>query len=144
MACYPEFHPESDSPASELHWFRQKVEAGADGAVTQYYYNADSYFRFLDDCRAAGIDIPITPGIMPIGNYAQLARFSAMCGAEIPQWLRRRLEGFGDDRQALHAFGLDVVTTLCERLLAGGAPGLHIYTLNRAQTTLELCRRLGA
>lgn len=142
VACYPEFHPESESPASELHWFRRKVEAGADGAVTQYFYNADSYFHFVDDCRKAGIGIPITPGIMPIGNYAQLARFSSMCGAEIPQWLRRRLEGFGDDRQAVHEFGLDVVTELCERLLAGGAPGLHIYTLNRANTSLELWRRL--
>jgi methylenetetrahydrofolate reductase (NADPH) len=142
VACYPEFHPESESPASELHWFRQKVEAGADGAVTQYFYNADSYFRFVEDCRNAGIDIPITPGIMPIGNYAQLARFSGMCGAEIPQWLRRRLEGFGDDSQSVYAYGLDVVTELCERLLAGGAPGLHIYTLNRANTSLELWRRL--
>jgi methylenetetrahydrofolate reductase (NADPH) len=142
VACYPEFHPESESPASELYWFKQKVAAGADGAVTQYFYNADSYFRFLDDCDRADIRIPITPGIMPIGNYAQLARFSAMCGAEIPQWLRSRLEGFGDDREAVYQFGLDVVTELCERLLAGGAPGLHIYTLNRANTSLELWRRL--
>ncbi|MEJ2383183.1 MAG: methylenetetrahydrofolate reductase [NAD(P)H] [Xanthomonadales bacterium] len=142
VACYPEFHPESESPASEMHWFKQKVEAGADGAVTQYFYNPDSYFRYVDDCRRAGIGIPITPGIMPIGNYAQLARFSAMCGAEIPQWLRRRLEGFGDDRESVYRFGLDVVTELCERLLAGGAPGLHIYTLNRANTSLELWRRL--
>jgi methylenetetrahydrofolate reductase (NADPH) len=142
VACYPEFHPESESPASEMHWFRQKVDAGADGAVTQYFYNADSYFRFIDDCDRAGIRIPITPGIMPIGNYAQLARFSAMCGAEIPRWLRRRLEGLGDDRESVYRFGLDVVTELCERLLAGGAPGLHIYTLNRANTSLALWRRL--
>ena len=142
VACYPEFHPESESPASELYWFKQKVDAGADGAVTQYFYNPDSYFRFVDDCRAAGIGIPITPGVMPIGNYPQLARFSAMCGAEIPQWLRRRLEGYGDDRESVYRFGLDVVTELCERLLAGGAPGLHIYTLNRANLSLDLWRRL--
>lgn len=142
VACYPEFHPESASPQSEIHWFRQKVEAGADGAVTQYFYNADSYFHFRDDCERAGIGIPITPGIMPITNYKQLARFSAMCGAEIPQWIARRLQGFGDDMEALNAFGLDVVTRLCERLLEGGAPGLHIYTLNRPHATMELWRRL--
>jgi methylenetetrahydrofolate reductase (NADPH) len=142
VACYPEFHPESESPRSELRYFKQKVEAGADGAVTQYFYNADSYFRFVDDCRAGGIDIPITPGIMPITNYRQLSRFSAMCGAEIPQWIRRRLEGFGDDGASIRAFGLDVVTSLCERLLKGGAPGLHIYTLNRANASFLLWQRL--
>ena len=142
VVCYPKLHPEWRRPTNEMHWFRQKVDAGADGAVTQYFYNADSYFRFIDDCDRAGIRIPITPGIMPIGNYAQLARFSAMCGAEIPRWLRRRLEGFGDDRESVYRFGLDVVTELCERLLAGGAPGLHIYTLNRANTSLALWRRL--
>jgi methylenetetrahydrofolate reductase (NADPH) len=143
VACYPEFHPESDSPDSEMKFFKQKVDAGADGAVTQYFYNPDAYFRFLDDCEKAGIDIPVTPGIMPITNYRQLARFSHMCGAEIPQWIRRRLEGFGDDMGALQAFGLDVVTRLCERLLEGGAPGLHIYTLNRAKAGRELWERLG-
>ncbi len=142
VACYPEFHPESPSPQSELHWFKQKVEAGADGAVTQYFYNADSYFRFLDDCRRCGIDIPITPGIMPITNYRQLARFSDICGAEIPRWIRRRLKGFGDDGASIRAFGLDVVTNLCERLLDGGAPGLHIYTLNRANASFLLWQRL--
>jgi len=142
VACYPEFHPESDSPQSEMKFFKQKVEAGANGAVTQYFYNADAYFRFLDDCEKLGIDIPVTPGIMPITNYRQLARFSHMCGAEIPQWIRRRLEGFGDDMNALQAFGLDVVTRLCERLLNGGAPGLHIYTLNRAKAGRELWKRL--
>lgn len=142
VACYPEFHPESESPQSELHWFRQKVDAGADGAVTQYFYNADAYFRFVDDSRALGIDIPITPGIMPITNYRQLARFSEMCGAEIPRWIRRRLEGFGDDGASIRAFGLDVVSDLCERLLAGGAPGLHIYTLNRANASFLLWQRL--
>ena len=142
VACYPEFHPESPTPQSDLHWFRQKVEAGADGAVTQYFYNTDAYFGFLDDCARAGIDIPITPGIMPITNYRQLARFSQMCGAEIPQWIARRLEGFGEDLDAIHDFGLDVVTRLCERLLEGGAPGLHIYTLNRARAGRELWERL--
>jgi methylenetetrahydrofolate reductase (NADPH) len=144
VACYPEFHPESDSPASEMHYFKQKVEAGADGAVTQYFYNADAYFRFVDDCRKTGIDIPITPGIMPITNYRQLSRFSNMCGAEIPQWIRRRLQGYGDDADSLREFGLDVVTTLCQKLLAGGAPGLHIYTLNRANATERLWRRLAS
>ncbi|MBT8057328.1 MAG: methylenetetrahydrofolate reductase [NAD(P)H] [Xanthomonadales bacterium] len=142
VACYPEFHPESESPASELLFFKQKVEAGADGAVTQYFYNVDSYFSFVDDARRSGIDIPITPGVMPITNYRQLARFSQMCGAEIPQWIRRRLKGFGEDTEAIHAFGLEVVTRLCERLLEGGAPGLHIYTLNRAQASKELWQRL--
>jgi len=142
VACYPEFHPESTSPRDEMHFFRQKVDAGADGAVTQYFYNADAYFGFVDDCRRAGIEIPITPGIMPITNYRQLSRFSDMCGAEIPQWIRRRLEGFGDDGASIRAFGLDVVTSLCERLLEGGAPGLHIYTLNRANASLLLWQRL--
>jgi methylenetetrahydrofolate reductase (NADPH) len=142
VACYPEFHPESPSPDSELFHFKQKVDAGADGAVTQYFYNADAYFGFVDDCRRHGIDIPITPGIMPITNYRQLSRFSDMCGAEIPQWIRRRLEGFGDDGASIRAFGLDVVTALCERLLDGGAPGLHIYTLNRANASFLLWQRL--
>jgi methylenetetrahydrofolate reductase (NADPH) len=142
VACYPEFHPESLSPQSELRYFRQKVEAGADGAVTQYFYNPDCYFHFVDECRRSGIDVPITPGIMPITNYRQLSRFSEMCGAEIPRWIRRRLEGFGEDGAAIRAFGLDVVTDLCERLLAGGAPGLHIYTLNRANASLLLWQRL--
>lgn len=142
VACYPEFHPESTSPGTELYFFKQKVDAGADGAVTQYFYNTDAYFGFRDDCARAGIDIPITPGIMPITNYRQLARFSQMCGAEIPQWIARRLEGYGDDLEAIHDFGLDVVTRLCERLLEGGAPGLHIYTLNRARAGRELWERL--
>ncbi len=142
VACYPEFHPESRSPRSEMYYFKQKVDAGADGAVTQYFYNADAYFSFIDDCRHMGIDIPITPGIMPITNYRQLSRFSDMCGAEIPQWIRRRLEGFGDDGASIREFGLDVVTALCERLLKGGAPGLHIYTLNRANASFLLWQRL--
>jgi methylenetetrahydrofolate reductase (NADPH) len=142
VACYPECHPESRSQQDEMFYFKQKVESGADGAVTQYFYNADAYFAFVDDCHAAGIDIPITPGIMPITNYRQLSRFSEMCGAEIPQWIRKRLEGFGDDGASIRAFGLDVVTDLCERLLKGGAPGLHIYTLNRANASFLLWQRL--
>jgi methylenetetrahydrofolate reductase (NADH) len=144
VACYPEFHPESGSSRSDLYYFKQKVEAGADGAVTQYFYSADAYFHYVDDCRRMGIEIPITPGIVPITNYRQLSRFSEMCGAEIPQWLRRRLEAFGDDGASIRAFGLDIVTELCERLLAGGAPGLHIYTLNRANASFLLWQRLSA
>jgi methylenetetrahydrofolate reductase (NADPH) len=142
VACYPEFHPESASPGSELFYFKKKVDAGANGAVTQYFYNADSYFSFVEDCQRSGIDVPITPGIMPITNYKQLARFSHICGAEIPQWIRRRLAGFGDDGASIRAVGLDVVTRLCERLLEGGAPGLHIYTLNRANASFLLWQRL--
>lgn len=144
VACYPEFHPESVSPQFEMQHFRNKVQAGADGAITQYFYNPDSYFRFVDDCQRMGIDIPITAGIMPITNYLQLSRFSAMCGAEIPQWIRRRLEGFGEDGAAIREFGLDVVTAMCERLREGGAPGFHIYTLNRANASMLLWQRLKA
>ena len=142
VACYPEFHPESASPQSEFIYFKRKVDAGADGAITQYFYSPDSYFSYIDDCRRLGIEIPITPGIMPITNYKQLSRFSDMCGAEIPRWIRRRLEGFGDDGASIREFGLDVVTSLCERLLEGGAPGLHIYTLNRANASMLLWQRL--
>lgn len=142
VACYPEFHPESACAASEFKYFKQKVDAGADGATTQYFYNTDCYFQFLDDCERHGIDIPITPGIMPITNYASLVRFSAMCGAEIPRWIRKRLDAYGDDGASVREFGLDVVTKLCERLLIGGAPGLHIYTLNRANATMRLWQRL--
>ncbi len=142
VACYPDFHPESATPQSELMYFKNKVEAGADGAITQYFYNPDSYFRFVDDCYRMGIEIPIRPGIMPITNYKQLFRFSDMCGAEIPQWIRRRLEAFGDDSASIREFGLDVVASLCERLLKGGAPGLHIFTLNRANASKALWQRL--
>jgi len=144
VACYPEFHPESASPQAELRYFKKKVDAGANGAITQYFYNPDCYFRFLDDCQRMGIDVPVTAGIMPITNYKQLARFSAMCGAEIPRWISRRLEGFGDDGAAIREFGLDVVTRLCERLREGGAPGFHIYTLNRANASMLLWQRLKA
>lgn len=142
VGCYPEVHPESEDMDSEVHWFAEKVRAGADGAITQYFFEADHYFEFVERCRAAGIDIPIVPGIMPITNYRQLARFSARCGALIPDWLAERLEGFGDDGAAIRDYGLDVVTALCERLLDGGAPGLHFYTLNRANATMRIWQRL--
>jgi methylenetetrahydrofolate reductase (NADPH) len=143
VAAYPEFHPQARSAQQDMFNFKHKVEAGADSAITQYFYNADAYFRFVDACRKLGITVPIVPGIMPIVKFAQLARFSDACGAEIPRWMRKTLEGFGDDSQAVQAFGLDVVTQLCEKLLAGGAPGLHFYTLNNAGPSLEIWKRLG-
>lgn len=143
VAAYPEFHPEAPSPAADLDNFARKVRAGADSAITQYFYTAEAYFRFVDDCERRGLDLPIVPGIMPITNYKQLARFSDRCGAEIPRWIRRRLEAYGDDLAAIRAFGLDVVSELCARLLEAGAPGLHFYTLNRAGATLALWQRLG-
>ena len=143
VAAYPEMHPRADSPAEDLRHLKRKIECGADAALTQYFYNADAYFRLVDDCEALGIDVPIVPGIMPITNYKQLTRFSEMCGAEIPRWIRKRLESFGDDLDSIRAFGLDVSTELCDRLLAGGAPGLHFYTLNRAGPTCVIWERLG-
>lgn len=144
VGCYPEFHPESSDPGMELLYFKKKVDAGATGAITQYFYNADSYFRFIDDCQKAGIEIPIRPGILPITNYSQLMKFSAMCGAEVPQWIARRLEAYGDDLESIREFGLDVVTRLCNRLLRGGAAGLHIYTLNQSHASTELVKRLSS
>jgi methylenetetrahydrofolate reductase (NADPH) len=144
VAAYPEAHPQSRTAEDDLAHFIQKVRAGADSAITQYFYNADAYFRFVDDAARAGCNVPIVPGVMPITNYTQLARFSDACGAEIPRWIRRHLEAYGDDRAAIRAFGLDVVDALCARLLAGGAPGLHFYTMNQAEATIELCRRLDA
>lgn len=143
VAAYPEFHPQARSARDDILNFRRKVEAGADSAITQYFYNSDSYFYFVDECRKLGITIPIVPGIMPILKFTQLARFSDLCGAEIPRWMRKTLEGFGDDNEAVQAFGLDVVTRLCEKLLAGGAPSLHFYTLNQSNAALEICKRLG-
>jgi methylenetetrahydrofolate reductase (NADPH) len=145
VACYPEHHPESRSPSSDLAHFQAKVEAGADSAITQYFFNSDSYFRFVDEARARGIQVPITPGIMPITNYSRLARFSKMCGAEIPLWIAKRIEAWeaAGDNASLQTFGEEVVTTLCQRLLEGGAPGIHFYTLNRAKPTIGLCRNLG-
>ncbi|KAA6185628.1 methylenetetrahydrofolate reductase [NAD(P)H] [Thiohalocapsa marina] len=143
VAAYPEFHPQAPSADADLANFKRKVEAGADAAITQYFYNADAYFGFMDDCERLGIDIPVVPGIMPITNYSQLARFSDACGAEIPRWIRKRLEGYGDDRDAIRAFGHDVVLDLCRRLLDGGAPGLHFYTMNQSAPTLRLWEDLG-
>jgi methylenetetrahydrofolate reductase (NADPH) len=143
VAAYPEFHPQAPSAQADLDNFRRKVAAGADGAITQYFYNPDAYLRFVDSCERLGLALPIVPGIMPITNYSQLARFSDMCEAEIPRWIRKRLEGFGDDRAAIRAFGHDVTAELCRRLLDAGAPGLHIYTMNRAEPTLALWQALG-
>jgi len=143
VACYPEFHPQARSPADDLRHFREKIRAGADSAITQYFFNIDSYFRFIDDCEALGIDVPIVPGIMPIGNFSQLARFSDNCGAEIPRWLRLKMQGYGDDVASIRSLGLDVVTDLCERLLSAGAPGLHFYTMNQAGLTSTIWQRLG-
>jgi methylenetetrahydrofolate reductase (NADPH) len=143
VAAYPEFHPQARSAQDDMLNFKRKVDAGADSAITQYFYNADGYFRFVDACRKLGVTVPIVPGIMPVVKFAQLARFSDACGAEIPRWMRKTLEGFGDDSEAVQAFGLDVVTQLCEKLLAGGAPGLHFYTLNHAAPALEIWKRLG-
>ena len=132
VAAYPEFHPEALSAAKDMANFKRKVDAGANSAITQYFYNADAYFRFIDSCRKDGISVPIVPGIMPIYNFTQLARFSGICGAEIPRWLRLRLEAYADDIPSLRALGIEVVSELCERLLTGGAPSLHFYTLNQA------------
>ena len=142
VAAYPEFHPQAVSAKKDMDYFRQKVEAGANGAITQYFYNPDAYFRFVEDCRKLGIEIPIVPGIMPITNYTQLARFSDACGAEIPRWLRKRLESFGDDLEAIRAYGIETVTRLCQRLLEGGAPGLHFYTMNQAGPTKAIWNNL--
>lgn len=142
VAAYPEFHPESSSAGRDLRYFKAKVDAGADAAITQYFYNTDAYFRFVDQCQALGIDIPIVPGVMPIYNYTQLVRFSSVCGADIPRWLRLRLQDFGDDLSSLRSFGMDVVTELSEKLIAGGAPGLHFYTLNQAGIISTIMQRL--
>jgi methylenetetrahydrofolate reductase (NADPH) len=143
VAAYPEMHPQAANIDIDLKNFKRKVDAGANGAITQYFYNADAYFDFVERCEKTGISIPITPGIMPITNYSSLARFSETCGAEIPRWIRKRLEAYGDDIASIRAFGEDVVTGMCERLLAGGAPGLHFYTMNQAGPTLAIWRRLG-
>ena len=143
VAAYPETHPQARSSKEDIAHFKLKAEAGANAAITQYFFNADAYFRFVDDVRATGVDIPIVPGIMPIGNYVQLARFSDACGAEIPRWLRKKLETYGEDLTSIRAFGLDVITDLCDRLLAGGAPGLHFYTMNQAGPSTTIWQRLG-
>lgn len=143
VAAYPEWHPQARSPKADLAAFARKVRAGANSAITQYFYNADAYFHFVDQARALGVDVPIVPGIMPIVGFTKLARFSDACGAEIPRWMRKKFESYGDDADSIRALGLDVVTELCERLLAGGAPGLHFYSMNQSALTSEICRRLG-
>ncbi len=143
VAAYPEYHPQARHAQDDLINFKRKVEAGANAAMTQYFYNPDAYFHFVDEVRALGVGIPIVPGVMPIASFSQLARFSDACGAEIPRWIRRKMEGFGDDGASIRAFGLDVVTDLCARLLEGGAPGLHFYTLNQAGLSSTVCQRLG-
>ncbi len=143
VGCYPEFHPQAGSAEKDLENFKRKVDAGADSAITQYFYNADAYFRFLDSCSALGIEIPIVPGIMPITNRDQLVRFSNMCGAEIPRWILKCLVDFGDDLASIRSFGIDVTTGLCARLLDAGAPGLHIYTMNKAEASEAIWTALG-
>ncbi len=143
VAAYPECHPQARSLQEDLVAFRRKVDAGADSAITQYFYNAEAYWHFVDACRTAGITLPIVPGIMPISSFTKLARFSDACGAEIPRWIRKKLEGYGDDAASIRAFGLDVVTDLADGLLARGAPGLHFYTLNQASLTTTIWQRLG-
>ncbi|WP_312518559.1 methylenetetrahydrofolate reductase [NAD(P)H] [Massilia sp.] len=142
VAAYPETHPQARSPQDDLQAYARKVQAGANAAITQYFYNADAYFQFVDNTRKLGVDVPVVAGIMPITNYMQLMRFSDMCGAEIPRWVRLKLASFGDDTASIRAFGLDVVTGLCERLLAGGAPGLHFYSMNQAAPTTAIWQRL--
>ena len=142
VAAYPEMHPQARSPQDDLQAFARKVQAGANAAITQYFYNADAYFEFVDNARKLGVDVPVVAGIMPITNYTQLMRFSDMCGAEIPRWVRVKLASFGDDSASIKTFGLDVVTSLCERLLAGGAPGLHFYSMNQAVATTAIWQRL--
>ena len=143
VAAYPEYHPQAKTPRDDLLAFKRKVDAGADSAITQYFYNLDAYLHFRDECEALGITIPIVPGIMPIVSFSKLARFSDACGAEIPRWMRRKFEAYGDDSDSIKAFGLDVVSELCAKLLAAGAPGLHFYSMNQAAPTLAVCERLG-
>jgi methylenetetrahydrofolate reductase (NADPH) len=142
VACYPEVHPQARSPEADLQAYAAKVKAGANSAITQYFYNSDAYFHFLEESDRLGLQIPVVPGVMPITSSTQLMRFSDACGAEIPRWIRLRLQAYGDDTASIKAFGLDVVTDLCEQLRAGGAPGIHFYTMNQSAATLEICRRM--
>jgi methylenetetrahydrofolate reductase (NADPH) len=142
VAAYPEWHPQAKTPRDDLQNFARKVKSGANGAITQYFYNADAYFHFVDAARALGVEIPIVPGVMPIASFSKLARFSDACGADIPRWMRKKFESYGDDTDSIRAFGLDVLTQLCERLLQGGAPGLHFYSMNQAKLTETICQRL--
>tara|TARA_R110002074_G_scaffold145034_2_gene293560 strand:- start:192679 stop:193527 length:849 start_codon:yes stop_codon:yes gene_type:complete len=143
VAAYPEIHPQAKNAQTDLANFKRKVEAGANSAITQYFFNLDAYLHFVEDCDKMGLNVPIVPGIMPITNYSQLARFSDMCGSEIPRWIRKRLEGFADDRESIKAFGTDVVSELCQNLLDKGCPGLHFYSMNQAEASLAICRNLG-
>ncbi|HSM10881.1 MAG TPA: methylenetetrahydrofolate reductase [NAD(P)H] [Lysobacter sp.] len=143
VGCYPECHPQADDALADLRHFKAKVDAGADGAITQYFYNADAYFRFVDDVRRLGVDVPVVPGIMPISNFSQLRRFSEACGAEIPRWVSKRMLAYGDDAEAIREFAADLVAAMCRRLVAGGAPGLHFYTLNLTKPTLNVLSRIG-
>jgi methylenetetrahydrofolate reductase (NADPH) len=143
VAAYPEMHPQARSPQADLQAYAAKVKAGADGAITQMFFNSDAYFRFVDDAHALGADIPVVPGIMPITNASGIMRFADSCGTEIPRWMRLRLMGFGDDTESIRAFGLDVITDLCDQLRTAGVPGLHFYTMNQSTAVLEICRRLG-
>ncbi|QJC57763.1 5,10-methylenetetrahydrofolate reductase [Polaromonas vacuolata] len=142
VAAYPEIHPQAKSAEADLQAFATKVKAGANSAITQYFFNSDAYFRFVDDAFALGVDVPVVPGIMPISNSTQLMRFSDACGAEIPRWIRLRLQGFGDDTASIKSFGLDVITDLCDQLSMAGVPGIHFYSMNQSAATLEICRRL--
>ncbi|WP_158880071.1 methylenetetrahydrofolate reductase [NAD(P)H] [Rhodanobacter sp. L36] len=142
VAAYPETHPQADDALRDLHHFKAKIDAGANGAITQYFFNPDAYFRFVDDVHKLGVNVPIVPGIMPIANYSQLKRFSDMCGAEIPRWIAKRMQAHGDDAASVRALGAEVVAQLCRRLLEGGAPGLHFYTLNRARATQAILQQL--
>jgi len=143
VGAYPETHPQSDDALRDLRYFKAKIDAGADAAITQYFFNADAYFHFVDAVRKLGVQVPIVPGIMPISNFSQLRRFSEQCGAEIPRWIGKRMQAYGDDADAVRAFGAEVVAQLCERLVAGGAPGLHFYTLNLAKPTTQVLKLLG-
>ena len=143
VAAYPEMHPEAPDAVTDLHNFRTKVEAGANGAITQYFYNIDAYLYFVDACRKHSIDLPIVPGIMPITNYKQLANFSAVCGAEIPRWLEKKLQAYGEDLESIRSFGIDFISEMCQRLIDQGAPGLHFYTLNKSEASLAICKNLG-
>jgi methylenetetrahydrofolate reductase (NADPH) len=142
VGCYPEIHPQAEDALADLRHFKTKVDAGADGAITQYFYNSDAYFRFVEDVRKLGVDVPIVPGIMPISNFSQLKRFSEACGAEIPRWVSKRMHAFGDDTDAIRAFSAELVAAMCRRLIEGGAPALHFYTLNLSKPTLNVLHNL--
>ncbi|HMB42947.1 MAG TPA: methylenetetrahydrofolate reductase [NAD(P)H] [Luteimonas sp.] len=143
VGCYPETHPQAEDALADLRHFKAKIDAGADGAITQYFYNPDAYFRFVDDVRRLGVDVPIVPGIMPISNFSQLKRFSDACGAEIPRWIAKRMHAHGDDAESIRAFATEIVASMCERLIDGGAPALHFYTLNLSKPTLNVLRAMG-